>query len=164
MILIANRSYGSMFIILIASIDRPFCTTFNMIPTRHLIYYLCAGVICYALISNGCQSKPLGPTKPSGYRITIPDASQVGRFQPLTLSVHVTDVSGMPVDNIPVSFHLPQSWTTAASLDPPTVLTHNGKASTTFRAQTAGHVTLGITVENLTETVHITVVGETPRF
>jgi hypothetical protein len=135
-----------------------------MIPTRNLIYYLCAGAICYAFIASGCQPKTLGPTKPSGYHITIPSASQIGRFQPLTLSVHVADDSGMPIDNIPVSFHLPQFLGTAASVDPPTVLTHNGKASTTFRARTAGQITLDITVENITETIHITVVGETPRF
>ena len=161
---IIQNTYGSIFIIWIACIHRPFCTAFNMIPTRNLIYYLCAGVICYALISNGCRPKTLGPTKPSRYRITIPSASQIGRFQPLALSVHVTVVSGVPIDDIPVSFHLPQSWAAVASLDPPTVLTHNGKASTTFRARTAGHVTVDITVENVTETIRITVFGETPRF
>jgi hypothetical protein len=44
------------------------------------------------------------------------------------------------------------------------VKTRHGRATTAFRARSAGRVAVEITVEDLTETIRIAVVGETPRF
>jgi hypothetical protein len=135
-----------------------------MIPTRSLIYYLYLWGICQALMFNACQPAVVGPSKPSGYRLIVPSTLQMSRLRPLTLSVHVTDTNGVPVHDIPVSFRLAQPQTAVADLDPLTVQTHHGKASTTLRAKTAGYVMVDITVEDITETLRITILGETPRF
>lgn len=113
---------------------------------------------------NACQPTVVGPSKPSSYRLIVPSTLQINRLQPLALSVHVTDANGEPVHDIPVSFHLAQPSTAAANLDPLKVHTHHGKATTTLRAKTAGYVMVEITVEDITETLRITILGETPRF
>lgn len=94
----------------------------------------------------------------------LPLASQTSRLQRLDLTVQVTDGNGVPVQDVPVRFRIVQTGTVDAQVDPPVVLTQRGKATTTFRARTAGVVTLEITVENLTEAVQISVLGDTPRF
>ena len=88
----------------------------------------------------------------------------MSRLRPLTLSVQVTDANGVPVSDIPVSFRLAAARTAVANLDPLTVHTHHGQATTTLRAKTAGYVMVDITVEDTTETIRITILGETPRF
>ena len=113
---------------------------------------------------NACQPAVIGPTKPSGYRLIIPSTLQMNRSQPFTLSVHVTDANGTPVDDLPVSFRLVQPLSAVADLAPGVVHTHHGKATTTLRAKTAGYVMVDITVEDTTKTLRIDIVGETPRF
>jgi hypothetical protein len=130
---------------------------FSLNLTRNLL-------ACCLLTLSGCQATVLGPTTPSGYRIVLPAASQTVRLQPLLLTVQVTDAAGNPVDNVPVHFRLPENGSTLAEIDPPVVMTQNGRATSTFRARTAGQVTVEITVENLTQTTHISVLGASPRF
>lgn len=156
--------YGNIYIAPIIRFHRPFFQTLDMIPTRNLIYYLYIWVICHALTLIACQPIVVGPTQPSGYRINIPSALQMSRSQPLTVNVLVTDANGSPVHAIPVSFRLAQPLTAVADLAPLTVYTHHGQATTTLRAKTAGYVMVEITVEDITETLRITIVGETPRF
>jgi len=135
-----------------------------MISTRHLIYYLYLGVVCHVLMLTACQPTVIGPTKPSGYRIIVPSALQMSRWQSLALSVQVTDTNGAPVHDVPVSFRLAQPHAAVAELEPLTVRTQHGKATTTLRAKAAGYVMVDVTVEDITETIYITIVGETPRF
>ena len=106
----------------------------------------------------------MGPSKPSGFRIIVPSALQMSRWQSLTLSVRVTDANGAPVHDVPVSFHLAPASAALADLDPLTVQTQHGKATTTLRAKAAGYVMVNATVEDITETIYITIMGETPRF
>ena len=123
--------------------------------------------ICLAsclLILSSCQSTILRPVGPSGYHVILPAASQIVRLQSLPLTVRVTDANGTPIDEIPVRFRIPQTWAAVAEVDPPIVVTQDGKATTTFRSRTAGHLAVDITVEDQTETVHIAVLGEAPRF
>jgi hypothetical protein len=133
-----------------------------MSVVRHLqTFWLLLG--CGVLLS-GCQPTVLGPTVPSGYRIILPEASQALRLHPLVLTVQVTDGSGRLVDDVPVHFHIPPTWEAMATVTPASVTTQQGRASATFRARTAGQMAVDITVEDRTETVHIQVLGETPRF
>jgi hypothetical protein len=85
-------------------------------------------------------------------------------LHPLTLTVRVSDAAGQPVDEVPVHFHIPETWATVAEVQPPTVLTQQGQATATFRARTAGQMAVQITVEDRTDVVPIAVLGETPRF
>lgn len=135
-----------------------------MISTRNLIYYLYLGIIYHALMLTACQPTVVGPTQPSGYRLIIPPTLQMNRWQSLPLSVRVTDANGTPVDDVPVSFRLALPYTAMAELDPLTVHTQDGKATTTLRAKAAGYIMVDVTVEDITETIYITIVGETPRF
>lgn len=88
----------------------------------------------------------------------------MNRWQSLPLSVQVTDANGVPVDDVPVAFRLLPATTNIAEIEPLTVHTQHGKATTTLRAKTAGYVVVDVTVENITETIYITITGETPRF
>jgi hypothetical protein len=63
-----------------------------------------------------------------------------------------------------VHFRIPQAWVTVAEVTPPIVITRHGQAATTFRARTAGQMAVEVSVEDLTETVQIAVLGDTPRF
>jgi hypothetical protein len=114
--------------------------------------------------ASGCRPTVLGPTRTSGYRVTLPETSQTLRLQPLTLTVRVTDASGAPVDDVPVHFRIPPQWATVADITPPTVTTRQGQATATFRARTAGHMAVEVTVEELTHAVPMIVLGDTPRF
>lgn len=118
----------------------------------------------YALLLTACQPTAIGPTKPSGYRLIVPSTLQTSRLQSLTLSVRVTDANGAPVNNVPVSFRLVRPSTAMADLEPLTADTQDGKATTTLRAKTAGIVMVAVTLEDITATIRITVLGETPRF
>jgi hypothetical protein len=113
---------------------------------------------------GSCQPTILGPTVPSGYRVVLPDASQTLRATPLALTVRVHDAAGQPVDEVLVHFHIPDAWAARAQVDPPTVATRQGQATTTFRAQAAGRTVVQITVEDRTADIPITVLGDTPRF
>jgi len=101
---------------------------------------------------------------PSGYRVLLPEASQTLRAHPLALTVRVHDTAGRPVDEVLVHFHIPDAWAARAQVDPPTVTTRQGQATTTFRARTAGQMVVQITVEDRTVDIPITVLGDTPRF
>jgi hypothetical protein len=116
------------------------------------------------LLLSGCRPTVLGPTQPSGYRVQLPEASQAVRLQPLRLTVRVTDAAGKPVDDVPVHFRVSPTWATLAEIVPLTAVTQHGQASATFRARTAGQMTVEITVEDRTEMVRIAVLGEVPRF
>jgi hypothetical protein len=71
----------------------------------------------------------------------------------------------MPVARrLTIHFRIPQTWANAAEVNPPSVVTQQGQASTTFRARVAGQMAVDITVEDRTDTVRITVLGDTPRF
>ena len=124
----------------------------------------CLLLVCNLLATGGCRPTIVGPTQPSGYRLTLPETSQTQRLQPLTLTVHVTDTSGKPVDDVPVHFHIPPHWATIAEISPPTVTTLQGRASATFRARTAGDIVVEVTVEDLTRAIRIAVLGDSPRF
>jgi hypothetical protein len=121
-------------------------------------------LIVWALFLGSCQPTVLGPTTPSGYRIELPEASQALRSHPLALTVRVSDMAGQPVDEILVHFRVPDAWATRAQVDPPTVATRQGQATTTFRARASGQLMVQITVEDRTANIPITVVGDTPRF
>jgi hypothetical protein len=121
-------------------------------------------LVCSLLATGGCRPTVVGPTQPSGYRLTLPETSQTQRMQPLTLTVHVTDTGGKPVDDVPVHFRVLPSWATVADISPPTVTTRHGQASATFRARTAGDIVIEVTVEDLTRAIRIAVLGDTPRF
>ena len=130
---------------------------------------ICRGVvplplIVWSLFLGSCQPTVLGPTTPSGYRIVLPQASQALRSHPLALTVHISDTAGKPVDEVLVHFRIPDAWATRAQVDPPTVATRQGQATTTFRARAYGQLMVQITVEDRTANIPITVVGETPRF
>jgi len=101
---------------------------------------------------------------PSGYRIELPGASQALRAHPLALTVRVSDPAGKPVDEVLVHFRVPDAWATRAQVDPPTVATRQGQATTTFRARAIGQLMVHITVEDRTADIPIAVVGETPHF
>lgn len=135
-----------------------------MNATRAFRWYGLLGAACLCLLVMGCQPTVLGPTTPAGYRVIVPSASQTLRLHPLPLTVRVQDSAGTPVDEVPVQFQLPDAWRSRAQLDPPTVVTRQGQATTTFRAHTSGQVSVQITVEDRTVTVPITVLGDTPRF
>ena len=121
-------------------------------------------LIVWVLFLGSCQPTVLGPTTPSGYRIELPEASQALRSHPLALTVRVSDMAGQPVDEILVHFRVPDAWATRAQVDPPTVATRQGQATTTFRARASGQLMVQITVEDRTANIPITVVGDTPRF
>jgi len=121
-------------------------------------------VVGWDLLLGSCHPTVLGPTTPSGYRVVLPEASQVLRLHPLALTVRVRDATGQPVDEVLVHFHVPETWASQARVDPPTVATRQGQATTTFLARTAGQIMVQITVEDHTVDVPITVLGETPRF
>jgi hypothetical protein len=121
-------------------------------------------LIVWVLFLGSCQPTVLGPTTPSGYRIELPEASQALRSHPLALTVRVSDMAGQPVDEILVHFRVPDTWATRAQVDPPTVATRQGQATTTFRARASGQLMVQITVEDRTANIPITVVGDTPRF
>jgi hypothetical protein len=130
---------------------------------------LCRGVvpllyIVWGLVLGSCRPTVLGPTMPSGYRIELPGASQALRSHPLALTVRVSDLAGEPVDEVLVHFRVPDAWATRAQVDPPTVATRQGQATTTFRARATGQLMVHITVEDRTADIPITVVGETPQF
>jgi hypothetical protein len=121
-------------------------------------------LIVWSLALGSCQPTVLGPTTPSGYRVVLPEASQTLRSHPLALTVRVSDTAGHPVDEVLVHFRIPETWATRARVDPPTVATRQGQATTTLRARVAGQLVVQITVEDRTVDIPITVVGETPRF
>jgi hypothetical protein len=118
----------------------------------------------WSLVLGSCQPTVLGPTMPSGYRIELPGASQALRSHPLALTVRVSDTAGKPVDEVLVHFRVPDAWATRAQVDPPTVATRQGQATTTFRARATGQLMVQITVEDRTADIPMTVVGETPQF
>jgi hypothetical protein len=124
----------------------------------------CLLFVCSLLATGGCRPTIVGPTQPSGYRLTLPETSQTQRLKPLTLTVHVTDASARPVDDVPVHFRVLPHWATVAEISPPTVTTRQGQASATFRARTAGDIVIEVTVEDLTQAIRIAVLGDTPRF
>ena len=126
--------------------------------------WLAVLVVGWSLLVGSCRPTVLGPTTPSGYRVVLPEASQALRMHPLALTVRVTDATGQPVDEVLVHFHIPDAWATRAQVDPPTVATRQGQATTTFRARTAGQMVVQITVEDRTVDIPITVLGDTPRF
>ena len=121
-------------------------------------------LIAWSLVLGSCQPTVLGPTMPSGYRLVLPQASQALRSHPLALTVRVSDTDGKPVDEVLVHFRVPDAWATRAQVDPPTVATRQGQATTTFRARASGQLMVQITVEDRTANIPITVVGDTPRF
>ena len=121
-------------------------------------------LIIWSLVLVSCQPTVLGPTTPSGYRVVLPEASQTLRSHPLPLTVHVSDAAGQPVDEVLVQFRIPDSWATRAQVDPPSVATRQGRATTTFRARAPGQLLVQITVEDRTVDIPITIVGDTPRF
>ena len=121
-------------------------------------------VVGWGLLLGSCQPTVLTPTAPSGYRVVLPEASQTLRMHPLALTVRVSDAAGQPVDDVLVHFHVPATWASRAQVDPPTVATRQGQATTTFRARTAGQMMVQITVEDRTVDVPITALGDTPRF
>ena len=121
-------------------------------------------LVGWSLVLGSCQPTVLVPTTPSGYRIELPEASQALRSHPLALTVRVSDATGKPVDEVLVHFHIPEAWATRAQVDPPTVATRQGQATTTFRARATGQLMVQITVEDRTADIPITVVGDTPRF
>jgi hypothetical protein len=129
--------------------------------SRGVMLLLC--MVCGLALGN-CQPTVLGPTVPSGYRIELPGASQALRSHPLALTVRVSDTAGKPVDEVLVHFRVPDAWATRAQVDPPTVATRQGQATTTFRARATGQLMVQITVEDRTVDIPITVVGETPQF
>jgi hypothetical protein len=130
-------------------------------PCRGVVPLL---LIVWGLFLGSCQPTVLGPTTPSGYRIELPEASQALRSHPLALTVRVSDMAGQPVDEILVHFRVPDAWATRAQVDPPTVATRQGQATTTFRARASGQLMVQITVEDRTANIPITIVGDTPRF
>ena len=130
---------------------------------------ICRGVvplllIVWGLFLGSCQPTVLGPTTPSGYRIVLPEASQALRSHPLALTVRISDTAGKPVDEVLVHFRVPDAWAGRAQVDPPTVATRQGQATTTFRARAPGQLMVQITVEDRTADIPITVLGDTPRF
>jgi hypothetical protein len=130
---------------------------------------ICRGVVplllmVWVLFLGSCQPTVLGPTAPSGYRLVLPQASQALRSHPLALTVHVSDMAGQPLDEVLVHFRVPDAWATRAQVDPPTVATRQGQATTTFRARASGQLMVQITVEDRTANIPITIVGDTPRF
>jgi hypothetical protein len=127
-------------------------------------YGLLALFIVWALVLASCQPTVLGPTTPSGYHVVLPEASQTTRSHPLPLTVRVSDAAGQPVDEVLVQFRIPESWATRARVDPPTVATRQGRATTTLRARAPGQLMVQITVEDRTVDIPITIVGDTPRF
>jgi hypothetical protein len=129
--------------------------------SRSVVSLLC---LVWGLVLGSCQPTVLGPTMPSGYRIELPGASQALRSHPLALTVRVSDPTGKPVDEVLVHFRVPDAWATRARVDPPTVATRQGQATTTFRARAIGQLMVQITVEDRTADFPITVVGETPQF
>src|SRR5215468_210523 len=123
---------------------------------------ICRGVvplllIVWVLFLESCQPTVLRPTTPSGYRIELPEASQALRWHPLALTVRVSDMAGQPVDEVLVHFRLPDAWATRAQVDPPTVATRQGQATTTFRARAMGQLKVQITVEDRTADISVTV-------
>jgi hypothetical protein len=129
--------------------------------SRGVVPLLC---IVWGLVLGSCQPTVLGPTMPSGYRIELPGASQALRSHPLALTVRVSDTAGKPVDEVLVHFRVPDAWARRAQVDPPTVATRQGQATTTFRARATGQLMVQITVEDRMVNIPITVVGETPQF
>lgn len=127
-------------------------------------WYAALLLASWSCVLGSCQPAVLGPTMPSGYRVVLPEASQTLRAYPLVLTVRVRDTAGRPVDEVLVHFHIPDAWAARAQVDPPTVATRQGQATTTFRARTAGQMVVQITVEDRTVDIPITVLGDTPRF
>jgi hypothetical protein len=133
---------------------------------QHALIRWCAALLLasWGCVLGSCQPTVVGPTTPSGYRVVLPEASQTLRAHPLTLTVRVRDTAGQPVDEVLVHFHIPNTWAGRAQVDPPTVATRQGQATTTFRARTAGRMMVQVTVEDRTADIPITVLGDTPRF
>lgn len=126
-----------------------------------LVHLVC--LVCLVAV-GGCRPTIVGPTQPSGYRLTLPETSQTQRLHPLSLTVRVTDANGTPLDDVPVHFRIAPPWAPVAEVTPPMVTTRQGQASATFRARTAGQMAVEITVEDHTQAISIAVLGDTPRF
>jgi hypothetical protein len=77
---------------------------------------------------------------------------------------HAGSVAGAPVDEVPVQFRMPRVSPAVAEIEPPTVVTRDGKATAIFRSRSEGRFEVEITVAGYTETVYVTVLGDTPRF
>jgi len=133
---------------------------------RYVGSYWCAVLLLLGsvVLVGSCRPTVLGPTTPSGYRVVVPETSQTVRMYPLPLTVRVSDAAGKPVDEVLVHFQIPADWASRAQVDPPTVATRQGQATTTFRGRAAGQMVVQITVEDRTVDIPITVLGETPRF
>lgn len=137
----------------------------NREPMKRVLTILTTVLVASGILYlGGCHPTIIGPTAPSGYQIVLPEASQTRRWQPLNLTVWVRDTAGQPADDVEVHFHIPPQWSTQAVIEPPRVVTLEGKAVATFRARTLGNMAVEIRVEDRTETVPIVVVGDTPRF
>ncbi len=132
-----------------------------MTRSAFLISVLYTSILVIVL---GCTPTILGPTSPSRYRVQLPVRSQIQRNRSLTLTVHVTDTQGQPVDDVEVHFRLPDAWSARATVTPPTAVTIDGAATATFQARVHGRVALQVQVEDVSALIDITILGDTPRF
>lgn len=73
------------------------------------------------------------------------------------LIVTVKDAQGQPVNGVPVAFEVEPEWAADATVASPRVVTQEGRASTVLEAETTGLVHVMARVENVTETIAISV-------
>ena len=69
----------------------------------------------------------------------------------------VQDGQGQPVNGVPVAFQVEPDWANEATVTPPQAITQEGRAHAVLEAETTGVVHVIARVENVTETIAITV-------
>jgi hypothetical protein len=119
--------------------------------------------------SMACAPKLLGPSAPSGYFFTLgtdyniiwlirpesPLATRLPRIAELV--ARVQDAQGRPLDGVVVEFAVEAAWAHSASITPPRAMTSNGVARAVLEPQTTGVVHVTARMENLTQSIGITV-------
>ena len=116
-----------------------------------------------------CAPKWVGPTAPSGYYGSLHasdttiwlllSGSTFGDSHPRAAEIimSVQDGQGQPVNGVPVAFQVEPDWANDATVTPPHAITREGRARAVLEAETTGVVHVMARVENVTETVAITV-------
>jgi hypothetical protein len=79
---------------------------------------------------------------PGPYHVSLLTPELITQFEQVELTATVTDSQGRPVNEVPVVFSVESDWQANAKVLPRRVLTQNGIASTYFRSNMPGEVTV----------------------
>ena len=136
-----------------------------------MLRYVRISLVCFVVLAMflACAPKWVGPTEPSSYycsfRTSDPtiwlmlSGSIFEDSYPRTAEIIVTvkDAQGRPVNGVAVTFQVEPDWVTDARVAPLHAVTQEGKALAVLEAETIGVVHVMASVENMTETIAVTV-------